>query len=496
MGSGRAGGAMRLIRTKRPGPARCRACVSIMLSLLLTACSSSNSVYNFLFGGPQGPQPGQPGYVAGFLGGVATDEPRAALVGRQILSSGGSAADAAVAIAFALAVTLPSRAGLGGGGACLAYAPNPKSPNNGVPEAVIFTPLAPQVPGADADRPAAIPMLARGMFLLQARYGRRPFESLIVPAEQLARFGSPMSRALSRDLALVSGPLMADPAAAAVFSRDGQVLTEGQMLTQPDLAATLSQIRVAGVGDAYQGNLARRIADTSVSIGGPMTIADLRGALPKLMPALITPDRNDRVAFLPPPADGGLAAEVGFKALQANRSDLATAQARAIAAAAMWRAGGVTPQQVVSATTLPSGSLPPLPASTSFATLDKDGDAVACALTMDNLFGTGRIFPGLGFLAAASPSSVPPPLLAAAQVWNDHIHEFRAEAAGSGQAGAPMAVAVGLFNALRTGQAMSVPVPDPGRANVIVCDRYLPGDSNSCQWATDPRDPGLALGGS
>ena len=68
---------------------------------------------------------------------------------------------------------------------------------------------------------------------------RLPFEGLIVPAEQLARFGTPASRALVRDIALVAGPLLADPNARAVFSQNGTPLAEGQTLLQPDLAATL-----------------------------------------------------------------------------------------------------------------------------------------------------------------------------------------------------------------------------------------------------------------
>ena len=52
-----------------------------------------------------------------------------------------------------------------------------------------------------------------------------------------------------------------------------------------------------------------------------------------------------------------------------------------------------------------------------------------------------------------------------------------------------------LFNALRTGQAMAAPVPDPGRVNVGTCSGYLPGGDLSCRWATDPRGAGLALGG-
>ena len=57
-----------------------------------------------------------------------------------------------------------------------------------------------------------------------------------------------------------------------------------------------------------------------------------------------------------------------------------------------------------------------------------------------------------------------------------------------------MAVAVGMTNALRTGQPMWAAVPDPGRANVISCASYLPGVNGSCAWAVDPREAGLAAG--
>ncbi len=470
-----------------------RARAMMALLVFLPGCSTVSNVTDSLLG-TGGPQPGQPGYVSGFLGGVAADEPRAVLAGREVLSAGGTAADAAVAVGLTLAVTLPSRAGLGGGGACIAYAPGAQSINGGVPEAVMFTPLAPSQIAGRADRPAAVPMLARGLFLLHARYGSQQFESLLASAEQLARFGVPASRALVRDLALVSGPLMADPGARAIFSNDGVPLSEGQTLTQPALAATLSQMRFAGVGDLYQGMLAQRIVQQSPLIGGPIAFADLRTALPKLAPPLITQYRNDEVAFLPPPADGGLAAEAAFAVLAQFPDNFAAANARALSVAARYRAGGVTADQALAATDLPAVGLPALPASTTFVTLDRAGDAVACALTMDNLFGTGRIIPTLGFLAAASPAAVPPPLLAAALSWNAHIGAFRAEVGGSGQAGAPMAAAFGMINTLRTKQPMPTPVPDPGRANVIACGDYLPGDPGSCGWATDSRDSGLALG--
>jgi len=473
-----------------------RAGVLAAFSLACSGCDTLNGVSNSLFGPSNAPQAGQPGYVKGFLGGVVADEPRAALAAREVLSAGGTAADAAVALGFALSVTLPSRAGLGGGGACLAYNPDKQSANQGVPEAILFTPVAATGSPANADRPAAVPMLARGLYLLHARYGRLPFEGLIVPAEQLARFGTPAPRALVRDLALVARPLMDDPNARAIFSHDGVPLAEGQTLLQPDLGVTLSQIRVSGVGDFYTGALARRIVQASPLAGGPITLADLTAALPKLGTAIDLPYRHDKVSFLPPPADGGLAAAAAFATLERDPSAFAAAVARALAVASRWRAGGVDSQSLLASQDQVGGTLPSLPASTSFVTLDKDGDAVACSLSMGNLFGTGRVLPGLGILLAASPAAVPPPLYSAAIAWNENTHSFHAAVAGSGQDGAPGAVAVAMLNALRTNQAMAAQVPDPGRANVISCFDYLPGENGSCNWATDPRESGLAVGGN
>ena len=471
-----------------------RAGVVLALSLTIAACGAASRLSNSLFGS-SGPPEGQPGFVKGFLGGVVADEPRAALVAREVLSSGGDAADAAVALGFALAVTLPSRAGLGGGGACVAYNPDRKSLNNGVPETVLFTPIAASSFSSNADRPAAVPMLPRGLYLLHARYGHQQFEGLIARAEQLARFGTPVSRTLAQDIRVVAGPLLADPDARTVFAKGGSPIGEGQQLLQPALATTLTQIRVSGVGDFYTGALARRVQQASATAGGPITIADLRGALPKLTPAIVLPYGDDKVAFVAPPADGGLAAAAAFSVLRSDPSAYQQAAMRALAAASRWRSGGIDAQAVLASNDLPPAALPPLPASTSFATLDKDGNAVACSLSMGNLFGTGRIASGMGFLLAASPNAVPPPLYSAAIAWNENIHAFRAAVTGSGQDGAAMAVAVGMMNALRTNRPMAATVPEPGRANVIECNQYLPGNNGSCAWAADPRDTGLATGG-
>ncbi len=464
--------------------------VAVVMAALLGAqsCSTVNSLKETFLGGssePQGPE-----RLAGFIGAVVADEPRAALAGREVLVLGGTAADAAVAVAFTLAVTLPSRAGLGAGGACIAYNPRRDGPGSGNPEVVMFAPLPAQA-SSGGDRPAAVPMLARGLFALHARYGSKPFEALLAGPEQMARFGVPISRALVRDLALVAGPLAGDPNARAVFTPGGVALGEGGTLSQPDLGGTLAQLRTAGVGDLYQGALARRLEAASKLAGGPLSVNELRAALPRTGAPLTVQAGRDMVAFLPPPADGGLAAAAAFQALQASPTDIQGADARATGTVLRWRSGGGDPQAVL-ASGASGGSLPAMPASTGFTVLDRNGGAVTCALTMGNLFGTGRIAPGTGILLGASPRTYGLPLLAAGLVWNTNVRGFRAAVSGSGQEGAALAVAVGLSNALRGTAAMPTVVPEPGRANAIACARYLPDNESSCSWATDPRGFGLA----
>jgi gamma-glutamyltranspeptidase/glutathione hydrolase len=468
-----------------------RTAIPLALALVLGACSVYDSVSHTLFGSG-GPQPGQPGYVKGFLGEVVADEPRAAVAGKDVLSGGGNAADAATAVAMALTVTLPSRAGLGGGGACIAYTSDRRGVSKGMPEAIMFvSPPVRSVGGGD--RPASVPLLARGIFLLHARHGSQPFESLIGKAEQMARFGIPVSTALARDLVLVAGPLFADPAARAIFGPAGTPLTEGQGLVQPELAATLAQLRVSGVGDMYQGALARRIEQASPAAGVPIGLADLRAALPSLAIPVTILVGDDQVAF--PPTEGGVAAAAALMALKNQPDDVQAALTRSLAAAVRWRAGGANSDQVLNGELVAPAAVPLYPASTTFATLDRDGNAVVCALTMNNLFGTGRMLPGLGFLAAASPAAVTPPLLATGLAWNPNISAFHVAAGGSGQAGAALAAATALWNSIRSGLPMQTLVPDPGRANVISCARYLPGSDRSCSAVADPRETGLAIGG-
>lgn len=439
------------------------------------------------------PTPGVP--KPNWSGVVIADEPQAAQIGREILAAGGTAADAAAAVGLALTVTLPSRASLGGGGACIAYSPFVKTDGEARPQAFVFLPKAASGGGS---RPAAVPMTARGLMLMQAVYGYTPIQQLIGPAQRMAALGVPVSQAFAKDLSVVAGPLLADPAARAVFGNaNGGPLVAGQTMTQPDLAQTLDRMRTQGITDLYEGGLAQQLAQSSAQIGSPISTTDLYRAVPQQEPPLAVRDNGNVLMFLPPPADGGLAAAAAFQQLRQNPADIAGANAAAQAVATAYRAGmdAADPEALLKDPNLPAGHLPPLAASTSFVTLDGSGAAVACSLTMNNLFGTGRIAPGTGILLAASPDHGQAPLLSAVLIWNKPTNSFRAAIGGSGQEGAPLAVAVAAEDALRRhGESFGTTVPEPGRINGVNCPARVPGDFKSCVWVTDPRGDGLAIG--
>jgi len=408
--------------------------------------------------------------AGGSIGTVVADEPQAALVGHDVLARGGNAADAAIATALALGVTLPSRASYGGGGACLISRPGEAA------QSISFLPR----PGTSkgADRPAGTPASFRGLYLMQLHYGTVEFNDLIAPALNLASTGITVSRALATDLAAVRTALLADESARAIFGR-GEVntLAAGDSLAQPRLAGFLERIRVAGVGDLYNGALADVYVTAAQKAGGGLNDDDMRQTLPVQTDALTTHQGGINAAFLAPPADGGLGAAIRY-----------TTGASAQGAVAAWRASGNTTlaaaQAALDSGRSGSGNLPSLPASTSFVVTDHSGMAVACALSENNLFGTGRIAGSTGVVLSASPARTPQPLLSAAILRDQR--SLRAVIAASGQNEAADAVG----DAARAA-AHDAPIPHEGagRINAIVCH----GD-DSCRGVTDPRAAGLAAG--
>lgn len=153
---------------------------------------------------------------------IVTSDREAAAVAREVLLAQGSAADATVALGFTLAVTSPASAGLGAGGVCVLR------DDKGGLSAVDF-------------RTAR---LGRGLLAIHAKAGHRPWSSLVVSAETLARFGHIVSPALADDVAKFGGVLAGSTTALQHFmNAERRVISAGDDWRQPRLSDTLAKIR-------------------------------------------------------------------------------------------------------------------------------------------------------------------------------------------------------------------------------------------------------------
>lgn len=388
-----------------------RLIVAILGSVLLLAGCTS---------GDENVEPGQVGYVVGFYGGVAADEPYAALVGRDTLTAGGSAADAAVAMYFTMAATMPSSASLGGGGACIAH--NRKSSKT---EALLFLPEA--APGG-----GVVPGNVRGMFALHARYGVLRWAQLVAPGERAARLGVTVSRAFSRELTAAGSDLTLDPEASRIFGRGGSgVLREGDRFEQLELAAVLGIIRSKGAGELYVGPLGRRFAEATEAQGAPVSVEALRAFKPRWVETASVPVGNHNLHFLPEPVTGSVNAQRIFTGLADDGrfdSDDPQQVALALADAA---------QRAVTRSGL-GGS-----GSAGFIVADRIAGAVACSFTTNAQFGARKVLPELGILMAAPPAADGSSWdgLAADMMTNANTGDFLFAAHASG--GASSAAALG-----------------------------------------------------
>jgi gamma-glutamyltranspeptidase/glutathione hydrolase len=390
--------------------------------------------------------------TSGAFAAVSADESRAAEIGRDILQSGGNATDAATAMYFALAVTLPSAAGLGASGACIVHDDKTKAA-----EAFVFPPIA--APGAVNGQPFSVPSGVRGVMLMHIRHGQLRWEQTVAPAERLARFGVPVSRALSRDLQAGAALLGNDRETRRIFAKGSGTVTEGDIWTQGDLAGTLGAIRQRGGGEFFQGALARTLSEQVSRMGGNLPLEALRNAVPQSR-APTTESYGRRKVYVAPPPAAGAAALAGWKG-QAP--------------------GGPVPTD--------SGGFSGLVA------VDSKAGAAACTLSMGQLFGARVIVPGTGvLLGAATPDagSVSPMIIASA-----NNGEFTFAGAGGGAATAAQATGavaratveeekslVAVLNA-RGGQG--------GTVNAIVCPSGLRSSAATCRSAIDPAGAGLAL---
>jgi gamma-glutamyltranspeptidase / glutathione hydrolase len=248
--------------------------------------------------------------------------------GAAVLARGGSAVDAAVATAFALAVTHPSAGNIGGGGFMVVRAANgavttfdyrEKAPGRSTRTMYMREGkvdisltnqgyLAPGVPGT-----------VRGLALAHKRFGKLPWKDVVMPAVQLAEDGFALSASLARSLnsqlfpternGIPSGGVMGKyPASVAAYGKPGGgAWAEGDRLVLADLGKTLRAIATEGPDVFYKGWIADRIAEDLAANGGIITKDDLAAYQAKERAPVTGTFRGYDIASMPPPSSGGVA---------------------------------------------------------------------------------------------------------------------------------------------------------------------------------------------
>jgi gamma-glutamyltranspeptidase/glutathione hydrolase len=395
------------------------------LRVLLTACLISTALV------PAPPR-----------GVVVSQERLASEAGAQVLREGGSAVDAAVATAFALAVVHPAAGNLGGGGFLLSRSTSGRS------SFIDFRETAPaaaqprmwlMADGAydearhhDSLASVGVPGTVAGLREAWRREGRLSWARLLKPAIRLAREGFVLTENQAASLAEQLPAFRRHAPTLAQFSRKGEPLRAGDRLVQRDLARTLARLSKDWT-DFYRGETARLVVRDMKANGGLITAADLRAYRPVLREPLRGTYRGYEVLASPPPSSGGQVLIEVLNILEGYDLKAPGAGSPAaihLASEALRRAFADRAQFIgdpafqaeiplarllsksyadeLRATIQPgraSGSAPDRfawprdrPDTTHLSVLDRQGHAVSLTYTLEESYGLGRIVPGAGFL--------------------------------------------------------------------------------------------------
>jgi gamma-glutamyltranspeptidase/glutathione hydrolase len=248
---------------------------------------------------------------------VASESFLASQVGVKVLQQGGNAVDAAVATAFALAVTLPNAGNIGGGGFMMLHdaksgkdtaidfremAPAGASRNmyldaqgNVIPDKSLFTQAAIGVPGTVA-----------GILYALDHYGTKPRGTLIAPAIALAQKGFAVDEQLGVTLDAETKHLGAWDSSRRIFFKDGRPLRTGETLRNPDLARSMQLIARDGAKAFYDGPIGRAIVAEAKAHDGLITAADLKNYKVVEREPVRGNYRGYEIVSMPPPSSGGV----------------------------------------------------------------------------------------------------------------------------------------------------------------------------------------------
>jgi len=242
----------------------------------------------------------------------------AAEVGAQVLADGGNAVDAAVAVGFSLAVTLPRAGNLGGGGFMLVH-----DATSGDTTAIDYREMAPPAAtrdmfldeNGDADprlsrfshKASGVPGTVAGLYHAHQKFGRLPWQQLVQPAIDLARDGIVVTRDLATLLKRRRNRMCGDEATCGYFYKAGGVPYEfGERLVQSDLADSLQLIADEGPDAFYKGAIAEKIVAEMESGGGLIDMQALAAYKPAEREVLRGEYRGYEIVAMPPSSSGGV----------------------------------------------------------------------------------------------------------------------------------------------------------------------------------------------
>ena len=368
-------------------------------------------------------------------------------VGIQILRKGGNAVDAAVAVAFAEAVSLARAGNLGGGGYMLVH----MAAHGGKPAttvAIDYYGIAPHrvTPDLLLDKTGkfdhaltwsfkgvAVPGTVAGLWAAHSRFGKLPWAEVVQPAIDLATDGVILSDAEADATAQEAKALAKDPGARAIYLKpDGSPYKAGELFRQPDLAATLTAIRDHGRDGFYKGPVADKLVAAMKANGGIIDQQDLDDYHADVTAPVWSSYRGQRIAYMPPTASGVSVAEamnilehfpitkMGWGSVAdlhtlAETLKIASSDRRLVGGGPDWhtptdglaskafaakRAALIKPDSSLSAKTMPDGDPYPFEGkdTTHFSVADAQGDVVSNTYTLSASYGAHVVAPGTGFL--------------------------------------------------------------------------------------------------
>jgi gamma-glutamyltranspeptidase/glutathione hydrolase len=407
---------------------------NILAALLIGSVNLSAQVSYIDYLSPFHPTIGQSGMVV-------SQNQASSDIGIQILDMGGNAVDAAVAVGFSLAITLPRAGNLGGGGFMLVYL---KDEDKTI--AVDFRSASPKNITQDdflflknnydqrryGYKASGVPGTVAGLIQTHERYGKLPLRRILKPVINQARKGLDVSYDLNQAIGSAN-QIALDVESTNIYLQDNDPILEHSKMIRKDLAWTINEIAKNGDEAFYEGSIAKKIIQAMNEHGGYISAKDLREYQPRFSEPIKTTYRGSTVFAHPPPAGGAAVLLEALNILEnfsvtdmgAQSAQFLHLLAEALQRGHMDRSRfmgdpefyDVPIQKIISkkrastlakeinlASVTPPGDLNPDSLfyagqnTTHYSIVDKDGNAVSNTYTLGYSFGSGVTIPGTGIL--------------------------------------------------------------------------------------------------